>query len=64
MASLKILLKPKKKKRNPMDDADDNTQGFLLSAYCSFSLQVPAVHISQPTALMMWSQIKYFPISY
>jgi len=64
MASLKILLKPPKKKRNPMDDADDNTQGFLLSAYCSFFLQVTAVRICQPTALTMWSQIKDFPLSY
>ena len=52
------------KKRNPMDDADDNTQGFLLSAYCSFSLQVPAVLNSQTTALMLWSQIKDFPLPY
>ena len=40
------------KKRNPMD-ADGNTQGFLHSAYCSFSLQASAAHVSQPTALIM-----------
>jgi hypothetical protein len=50
------------KKRNPTDDADNNTQGFLLFAYCSFSLQIPAVHISQPTALIMWSQLPDFPL--
>jgi len=45
-----------------MDDADYNTQGFLLSAYCSYSLQIPAVRINQPTALIMWSKLPDFPL--